>query len=54
MDPRRRREGSEAIRIQASDRIELSNDGSVYLLYNPTTNRIEIYHGSAMKFAILM
>lgn len=47
-------ESGEAIRIQAGDRVALNNEGTVYFLYNPGTNRIEFYHDHALKFAIPM
>ena len=47
-------ESGEAIRIQAGDRVAMNNEGTIYFLYNPGTNRIEFYHGQALKFAIPM
>jgi len=47
-------DSGEAIRIQAGDRVALNNEGTIYFLYNPGTNRIEFYHGQALKFAIPM
>lgn len=47
-------DSGEAIRIQAGDRIALNSDGTVYFLYNPSTNRIEFYRNNVLKFAIPM
>jgi hypothetical protein len=30
----------------------MNNEGTIYFLYNPGTNRIEFNHGEALKFAI--
>jgi hypothetical protein len=47
-------DSGEAIRIQAGDRIAFNNEGTIYMKYNPQTNRLEFYNGPDLKFAIPM
>jgi hypothetical protein len=47
-------DSGEAIRIQADNRIAFNKEGTIYIKYNPRTNRIEFYNGTKVKFAISM